>query len=125
MLWQAKVEAGQKSEVGSQTAVTMALKHEGTKQIIRPSPAFQSVNPGRRIERREFRAHRRAWSRLVKASRIFGRPEHGTRLDGDGGLCRTAARHSDLAGGAGQEKQVHALAAFQWIHGRDQRWSAR
>ena len=30
-----------------------------------------------------------------------------------------------LAGGAGQEKQVRALAPVQWIPGRDQRWGAR
>jgi uncharacterized LabA/DUF88 family protein len=47
---------------------------------------------------------------MVKASRISGRSEHGTRLDRDGRLCRTAACHPSLAGGTGQKnKFMHWL----------------
>ena len=90
------------------------------KKKSRERCSFPTVSAGGRIERRQFSANRRTRARLVKASGFSSRPEHRTRSDRDGGLCRIAARHSNLAGRAGQEKQVRPLAAFQWIHGGDQ-----
>src|SRR5262249_18323666 len=95
------------------------------KKKSRKPCSFPTVSAGGRIERRQFSANRGTRARLVKASGFSSRPEHWTRSDRDGGLCRIAARHSNLAGRAGQEKQVRPLAPFQWIHGGDQRWSAR
>ena len=41
----------------------------------------------------------------LKLRDFLAGPDTGTRSDRDGGLCRIASRHFNLAGGTGEEKQ--------------------